>query len=458
LESKIIKIIHKSSELSGKISIGTKQSFYEIMKNMNGYYSNLIEGNPTHPLDIEKALNGEYFQDEKKREKVEQNTAHIKTQESIKKRVLQEADLNITSKDFICWIHKELYQNLDEEFRYINFQGEKIKIIPGELRKREVKVGMHNAPLFESLNNFLEFFNQKYSPKNLSIEKKLLAFAASHHRLVFIHPFLDGNGRVARLFSYAYALKIGIASDGIWSISRGLARTRKEYYMNLSYADQERQGDLDGRGNLTEKGLYEFCNYFFNITLDQLSFMDNLLNLEKFEIHLKEILKTKSLSEIHQKRAFIILKEIYKKGELKRKDLYNLFDVKPRTVRDTLLKLNNLKLIISDTHKSPLKLNFKVEDTINLFPDLIPRYLENNMKTEIKEEAQKKFSVKKTEENFKKYEEIFIDKKTEIIANRELVKQLPLKKQEEVIEAINGVLKIKADYEFILKIIESSLK
>lgn len=458
LEKKILKIIKNSSELSGKLSNGTKNSFYNIMKNMNGYYSNLIEGNPTHPLDIEKALNGEYFKDDKKREKVEQNTAHIKTQDSIKKKLSEEPNTNITSKEFICWIHKELYENLDEEFRYIEFEGKKIKIIPGKLRNRPVAVGKHIAPAWESLDTFLDFFNEKYSPENLNISQKVIAFAASHHRLVYIHPFLDGNGRVARLFSYAYSIKIGIDADGIWSISRGLARTQKEYYSNLSYADQERQGDLDGRGNLTDKGLYSFCNYFLDTTLDQLYFIDSLLDLKSFENNLRNMLNSKSLSKIHKERAFKILKEIYLKGELERKELYNLFDVKPRTVRDTLSDLNNLKLVVSDTHKSPLKLNFTIEDTISLFPELIPRYLENTIKKEIEKDKEKMFSIVNTEDNFKKYEEIFPNRKTEIIANRELVKQLSLEKQKEIIEAINSILKITQNYNIVMEIIENAIK
>ncbi len=48
--------------------------------------------------------------------------------------------------------------------------------------------------------------------------------ATAHHRLNYIHPFLDGNGRVSRLLSHVMALSAGIGAHGLWSVSSGLAR------------------------------------------------------------------------------------------------------------------------------------------------------------------------------------------------------------------------------------------
>jgi Fic family protein len=44
-----------------------------------------------------------------------------------------------------------------------------------------------------------------------------------HHRLVWIHPFLDGNGRVARLMSHAQFLSL-LGTGGVWSMARVLSR------------------------------------------------------------------------------------------------------------------------------------------------------------------------------------------------------------------------------------------
>lgn len=78
----------------------------------------------------------------------------------------------------------------------------------------------------------------------------MVAVAAAHHRLAWIHPFPDGNGRVAQLHSHVLLQSMGL-TNGVWSPLRGLARTQKDYYLRLAQADMPRHGDLDGRGNLS---------------------------------------------------------------------------------------------------------------------------------------------------------------------------------------------------------------
>src|SRR5581483_6853412 len=107
----------------------------------------------------------------------------------------------------------------------------------------------------------------------------IVAIAAAHHRFNYIHPFPDGNGRVSRLMSHAMAHVSGIGAHGLWSISRGLARgieNKTEYKRMMDYADTPRQGDLDGRGNLSQRALTEFILWFLRVCLDQVNFMSGL--------------------------------------------------------------------------------------------------------------------------------------------------------------------------------------
>jgi Fic family protein len=115
-------------------------------------------------------------------------------------------------------------------------------------------------------------FEEAYDPAKLSQVQQIIAIAASHHRLVWIHPFLDGNGRVVRLFSQAWLLETGIGSS-LWSVSRGLARNVEEYKARLMAADAPRKGDLDGRGNLSHDELVNFCRFFLKTAVDQVEFM-----------------------------------------------------------------------------------------------------------------------------------------------------------------------------------------
>lgn len=105
-----------------------------------------------------------------------------------------------------------------------------------------------------------------------------MALAAAHHRLAWVHTFLDGNGRVTRLHTHL-ALHAQGLTNGLWSSLRGFARTEDKYRAVLQAADEHRRGDLDGRGNLTEAGLLDWINYTLDTCLDQVRFMRKLLDV-----------------------------------------------------------------------------------------------------------------------------------------------------------------------------------
>ena len=92
---------------------------------------------------------------------------------------------------------------------------------------------------------FLARFEEVYG--RLGKTDTILAAAAAHHRLSWIHPFLDGNGRVTRLMSHAMLLERSIPA-AVWSIARGLARNVDGYKEHLAACDLPRRNDLDGSG------------------------------------------------------------------------------------------------------------------------------------------------------------------------------------------------------------------
>jgi len=73
-------------------------------------------------------------------------------------------------------------------------------IVPGSIRNRDVKVGNHIAPSADKLDSMMNEFEYLYNKSLTSSDAiKLIHILSSHHRLMWIHPFLDGNGRTARL-------------------------------------------------------------------------------------------------------------------------------------------------------------------------------------------------------------------------------------------------------------------
>ena len=140
---------------------------------------------------------------------------------------------------------------------------------------------------------------------------------ASHHRLLWIHPFLDGNGRVARLFSHAFLRDLGIGNS-LWSVSRGLARRATDYKRLLMEADALRKGDLDGRGNLSEKALVDFCKFFLEICIDQIDFMAKLLNLSSLLERVSDHVNLEIQKGNLPKGSYALLKEALITGSFER--------------------------------------------------------------------------------------------------------------------------------------------
>src|SRR5208283_3467372 len=252
-------------------------SLADLVRAMNCYYSNLIEGHDTHPVDIERALKNDYSKDARKRDLQLEAKAHITVQKWIDGGGLKGRAL---TRDGICEVHRRFYELLPEDLLWVEDPEtkERVRVVPGELRRKDVKVGAHIAVSPGAVPRFLERFEEVYD--RLGKTDSILGTAAAHHRLVWIHPFLDGNGRVARLFTQAWFVKAGIDSDGLWTISRGLARRKADYQAALANADAKRVNDYDGRGYLSQRYLGEFCEFFLGIAVDQLEFMQELLALD----------------------------------------------------------------------------------------------------------------------------------------------------------------------------------
>ena len=171
-------------------------SLATLVRSMNCYYSNLIEGHDTHPVDIERALRGDYSKDARKRDLQLEAKAHIAVQRWIDIGGLERRAVMTES---VLEIHRRFCEALPDDLLWIEdpVTHERVKVIPGELRVRDVAVGGHVAISAPAVPRFLRRFEEVYG--RLGKAETILAAAAAHHRLLWIHPFLDGNGRVARL-------------------------------------------------------------------------------------------------------------------------------------------------------------------------------------------------------------------------------------------------------------------
>lgn len=323
------------------------------------------------PRDIDRALSNNYSTDVQKRALQLEAVAHIEVQRLID----HDEDLQDepTTPDYIIWLHSEFCKRLPEELLWVQNPdtGKGLRVIPGELRTGWVQVGSHIPPDAEALPRFLDRFADAYDGRRLSKLRRIIAVGAAHHRLLWIHPFYDGNGRVARLMSHALFRRYGVGS-GLWSVARGLARNVKDYKALLMAADEPRRGDLDGRGALSTRTLVEFCEFVLNTCIDQIEFMASLLEpndlLRRMQIHVEE----EVLAGKMPKRSFAILREALLAGDVSRGragDITGYGERMARYVVSDLLKKGYLK---SESTRSPLAHAFPIDAVERWFPRLYP--------------------------------------------------------------------------------------
>ena len=121
---------------------------------------------------------------------------------------------------------------------------------------------------------------------------------------------------------------------------RGLASTAAEYKALLMAADRPRDNDYDGRGQLSNRALLEFCRFFLRTSIDQVRFMQSLLDPANM---------------------------------LRRLELYCRYEAPGRPApRFVTSELVSKRLPASQSQRSPLRLGFPAEAVERWFPSLYP--------------------------------------------------------------------------------------
>jgi len=361
-----------ATALGARLHPRTAANLADLVRVMNCYYSNLIEGHNTRPRDIERALADDLDADERRRNLQLEARAHIRIQRAIDADFAADTLADPVAPDFIRRLHREFYRDAPEAMLRIEGAGRSFVMAPGEFRaspEQVVSVGRHLPPSGAVVEQFMAYFAEKYAFDRLGTAARILALPAAHHRLNFIHPFADGNGRVSRLMTHAMAQKAGIGSHGLWSVSRGLARgleSRTEYKSMMDHADMPRQGDLDGRGNLSYRALEAFTVWFLKVSLDQVRFMSEMFALDTLAARIT----TYAAQQGWRAEASKLLIEIMHRGEIARGDVDAITGLGERTARALLSQLIQERMLGSDSEKGPVSLRFPIKALDVVFPRL----------------------------------------------------------------------------------------
>jgi len=364
----VLELTKRSASFRASLHQGLTEPLADFVRSMNCYYSNLIEGHNTHPVDIERAINGDLSKDREKRDLQLEAKAHVEVQ-----RWLDEGGLagKETTRTGILEIHRRFTSLLPDDLRWVKNPdtGERIPVVPGEVRNRDAAVGHHVAVSPGALPRFMRRFEERYS--GLGTFETILAAGPAHHRLLYIHPFADGNGRVARLMSYATLLRV-LDTGGLWSIARGFARRQAEYKQHLAECDKVRRGDRDGRGHLGEAALNAFTGFFLEVCIDQVKFMERLMQPKALRERILQWAEEERGYGRMPAKAPRVLDAILFKGSLPRGEVAGVLGQSVRNATNVTNALSKLGIITSAGARADWHIAFPAKLAPRLMPGLFP--------------------------------------------------------------------------------------
>lgn len=363
-----LELAQRAAGFRKSLPDGVMAALADLVRAMNCYYSNLIEGHDTHPIDIERALKNDYSADPKQRDLQLEARAHIAVQQWIDEGHL---DGRAFTADGIRELHRRFCDLLPEDLltQTLESTGETARVVPGEYRTHDVQVGRHVPVSPGAVPRFMARFEEVYA--KLGRTDTILAAATAHHRLSWIHPFIDGNGRVMRLMSYA-VLRETLDTGGVWSIARGLARNVEDYKRHLAACDLPRRNDLDGRGHLSEETLAAFTQFFLQVCIDQVKFMEELVQPDRLRARILVWAEEEIMLDNLPPKAGKVLEAVLYRGQLPRADVPALVDTGPRQAGRIVSSLMEQGVLTAETTRAPLHLAFPAKLASRWMPGLFP--------------------------------------------------------------------------------------
>ncbi len=364
LKDMAMEVAKSSSHLEGSLASETAKGLSHELRLLNSYHSNLIEGHKTYICDIKRALRKEWSADNRKRYTQELCSAYAVAEEEMIRKLAQMGG-DVCNPEFLQWIHEYFYMQLPEAHRFTHHGHDftDIPVNPGNWRALEVSVrsGEQLGPDGDEVPRLMKVFTELYNPVNFYGDERLLIIASAHHRLAWLHPFRDGNGRVIRLFTGACLASMGVNVHGLWSLSRGLSRDNNGYMLHLEAAD-----------TFEDEDHADFIEFFLEKCLDQIDFMEKLLAVERMDLRIEKRIEQLSLSGEKGVRpeAAIVLREAFRSGMVPRGNLPEMLHVSDRQARRIVSPLLKRGMLVSDSQKKPLRFGFPEDAMPDYFPNL----------------------------------------------------------------------------------------
>ncbi len=246
------EVISGAIGLEARLAPETAEALGERLRILNSLFSNQIEGYSTTYSEIEDRL-GQAQQDpadvpiSDDKYAVELGAAHVKAEAALVRLLAQHPRCNVSHPDFIRDIHFKFYSELPPELQYTHSPGgfARYPVKPGEFRDAPVYLSMGGgglAPIgpktIPDLVANMDAFGQIFDPDAFrGGEARMIAAAAGHAKLAWLHPFRDGNGRTIRLYTSLFMARCNVNRLNLWSLSRGLAESKGRYFTGLRFTN-----------------------------------------------------------------------------------------------------------------------------------------------------------------------------------------------------------------------------
>jgi Fic family protein len=207
-----------------------------VSLNKGALATTAIEGNTLTEEELTQILSGQDVSSSKKYQQQEVQNI-IDAFNIILKELVREKSPTIISMELIKRFNNMVGKNIGEAFG-----GN-----PGQLRRRNVTVGAYRPPPFEEVENLVKklcgwLMHEFHYGHEQNFDEAVIEAVVTHVYIAWIHPFLDGNGRTARLLEFYLLLRAGVPSIASHILSNHYNNTRTEYYRQLQRASET--GDL----------------------------------------------------------------------------------------------------------------------------------------------------------------------------------------------------------------------
>jgi Fic family protein len=332
------ELLEKIAALNATTNAITRDAIASFLGPVSGYYTGVLEAEEMSPADVISAYQN-------------QLSGHPKTAEAQLKLIAEKAvlgNINSTLADaendeipasagFLKSIHNMYFSSLTEAANQHQISvGTIPPTRPGEYRDIDLMFGKFWSPYFGSLPFFMSEFENAYDPgskANKSKIRRIINIAVAHQRLSWIQPFSTDNQRLVRLYAEACIRYENLNPNGLWSLARGLARNKTTYFEKLENAGLKRLNAMDGRGNLSNKYLVEFCIFYLNTALGQVKFMLRTLETENMLKRINNFVDLMVSRGNMRSEAKYLLTDVFLKGKISKPDAMRITGTSDKTLK-----------------------------------------------------------------------------------------------------------------------------